>query len=246
MMDKLGKILLYDGTFNGFLTTVFKIFEEKIEVQDIQKIGEGQNALFTELAMIDTNLNTAKRVWEGLSHKNHTALKNIYFAFLSEQKGIAFLLYQFIRKLYTLPTNQSLEEEALVASKINQIANLVRREKILLEGKIKMRCTKDDVYVEVIEPNYNVLPLISKHFRTQYGEKEWIIYDAKRSYGLHYQDSYIEIIALDLENNTFLNPNRNELVRNKKGGAIQMWNTEVSDTFVKPRMYRKIQEKAVA
>jgi len=245
-MDNLGKILLYDGTFNGFLTTVFKIFEEKIEVQDIQKIGQGQSALFTELDMVETNLKTAKRVWEGLSHKNHTALKNIYFAFLSEQKGMAFLLYQFIRKLYALPTSQSLEEESIVALKINQAAKLVRREKIRLEGQLKMQRTKDDVYVEVIEPCFNVLPLLSKHFRTQYGEKEWIIYDAKRDYGLHYQDSFIEIIALDLENNTFLNPNRNELVRNKKGSAIQVWNTEVSDTFVKSRMYRKVHAKAVA
>ena len=245
-MDKLGKILVYDGTFNGFLTTVFKIFEEKIDVTDIQKIGEGQNALFTELDVVETNLNTAKRVWEGLSHKNHTALRNIYFAFLSEQKGIAFLLYQFIRKLYALPTAQSIEEETMVASKIGQIAKLVRREKILLESQLKMRLIKDDVYVEVIEPSFNVLPLISKHFRTQYGEKEWIIYDAKREYGLHYQDSYIEIIELDLKNNTFLNPNKKELVRNKKGGAIQMWATDVNDTFVKPRMYRKIQAKAVA
>lgn len=245
-MDKLGKTLLYDGTFNGFLTTVFKIFEEKIDVQDIQKIGEGQNALFSELAMVETNLATAKRVWEGLSHKNHTALKNIYFAFLSEQKGIAFLLYQFIRKLYALPTSQSIEEEAMVASKIEQIAKLVRREKILLEGQLKMRLTKDEVYAQVIAPNFNVLPLISKHFRTHYGEKEWVIYDAKRAYGLHYQDSYIEIIELDLENNTFLNPTKNEPVRNKKGGPIQMWNAEISNTFVKPGMYRKMQAKAVA
>ena len=196
--------------------------------------------------MVETNLKTAKRVWEGLSHKNHTALKNIYFAFLSEQKGIALLLYQYIRKLYALPTSQSLEEEAVVVSKISQAANLVRREKIRLESQLKMHHTNDEVYVEVIEPSFNVLPLISKHFRTQYGEKEWIIYDAKRDYGIHYQDSYIEIIELDFENNTFLNPNRNELVRNKKGYTIQMWNTEVNEPFTKPGIHRKIQAKAVA
>ncbi len=245
-MENLGKILLYDGTFNGFLTTVFKIFEEKIEVQDIQKIGYGQNALFTELDMVETNLNTAKRVWEGLSHKNHTALKNIYFAFLSEQKGMALLLYQFIRKLYALPTFQSIEEEAIVASKISQASNLVRREKISLESQLKMQLTNDNVYMEVIEPSFNVLPLISKHFRTQYGEKEWIIYDAKRDYGIHYQNSYLEIIELDLENNFFLNPNRNELVRNKKGCAIKVRNTEASHTFTKPRRQLKIRAKAVA
>jgi probable DNA metabolism protein len=245
-MEIIGKILLYDGTFNGFLTTVFKVFEEKIEVEDIQKIGHGQSALFTELDMVETNLKTAKRVWEGLSHKNHTALKNIYFAFLSEQKGIALLLYQYIRKLYALPTSQSIEEEAVVASKISQAANLVRREKIRLESQLKMHHTNDEVYVEVIKPSFNVLPLISKHFRTQYGEKEWIIYDAKRDYGIHCQDSYIEIIELDFENNTFLNPNRNELVRNKKGSTIQMWNTEVNVPFTRPGIHRKIHAKAVA
>ena len=38
---KNSKILIYDGSFNGFLTAIFVAFEEKIEVSDIQKNSVG-------------------------------------------------------------------------------------------------------------------------------------------------------------------------------------------------------------
>jgi len=34
---KNSKTLIYDGSFNGFLTAVFIAFDEKIKVTDIQK-----------------------------------------------------------------------------------------------------------------------------------------------------------------------------------------------------------------
>ena len=40
--------LVYDGSFNGFLTSVFVAFDEKINVADIQKNNQSQNGLFSE------------------------------------------------------------------------------------------------------------------------------------------------------------------------------------------------------
>ncbi|HCO84485.1 MAG TPA: DNA metabolism protein, partial [Arenibacter sp.] len=50
------KVLIYDGSFNGFLTTVFKIFEEKIPVANIQKNKELQKGLFSEAITVFTQM----------------------------------------------------------------------------------------------------------------------------------------------------------------------------------------------
>jgi predicted DNA-binding helix-hairpin-helix protein len=39
------------------------------------------------------------------------------------------------------------------------------------------QCTKDQLYYAVIQPDYNVLPLISKHFERRYADQRWLIYD---------------------------------------------------------------------
>ena len=53
------KTLIYDGSFNGFLTAVFIGFEQKIAQADIQRKGQAQNGLFTETETIFTNIDKA-------------------------------------------------------------------------------------------------------------------------------------------------------------------------------------------
>ena len=94
------KILIYDGSFNGFLSAVYKAFDERIQVADIQKNSIAQRGLFTDTETVFTQMDEAKRVWNGVEKKSNTIIKNIYFAFLSEASGIELLLYRQIRKLF--------------------------------------------------------------------------------------------------------------------------------------------------
>ena len=82
------KILIYDGSFNGFLSAVYAAFEKRIQVSDIRKISHSQDGLFTETLNIRTNLDKAQKVWNGIGTKNKSAVKKCYFAFLSEYEGV--------------------------------------------------------------------------------------------------------------------------------------------------------------
>lgn len=75
------KTLIYDGSFNGFLTAVFTGFEQKLTHADIQKNNQLQSGLFAENETIFTNVEKAQRVWNGVQKKSNTAIKNIYFPF---------------------------------------------------------------------------------------------------------------------------------------------------------------------
>ncbi|TLP81339.1 TIGR03915 family putative DNA repair protein [Maribacter sp. ACAM166] len=192
------KTLIYDGSFNGFLTAVFIAFEQKLPHADIQRQGQIQNGLFAETETIFTNVEKAQRVWNGVRKKSNTAIKHIYFAYQSEQKNIESLLYHYIRKLMGSKINGPTNFSDDCVLKINQIAHKVGREKHRMEAFVRFQLTKDTVYFANIEPDYDVLPLISKHFRNRYADQQWLIYDLKRKYGLFYDLHKVEIISLDL------------------------------------------------
>ena len=42
----------------------------------------------------------------------------------------------------------------------------------------------DDLYLARIEPQYDVLPLITRHFRNRYPQQQWAIFDMQRLYGI--------------------------------------------------------------
>ena len=50
-----------------------------------------------------------------------------------------------------------------------------------MEAFVRFQCTKDQLYYAIIQPDYNVLPLISKHFEKRYADQRWLIYDIRRN-----------------------------------------------------------------
>ncbi len=234
------KILIYDGTFNGFLTAVFIAFEEKIQVADIQKNSISQNGLFSETETIFTNVEKAKRVWNGIQAKSSMAIKNIYFAYMSESKGVELLLYRYVRKLFASSQSKHADYSDGIVLKISQLAKSVGREKHRMEAFVRFQLTKDEIYFANIEPDFDVLPLISKHFRSRYADQQWIIYDVKRRYGLYYDLNKVEIISLDLQEVYSNSINRSSAFGNQEYDYQDLWNNYFKSTHIKSRINKKL------
>ncbi|MGW9686379.1 TIGR03915 family putative DNA repair protein [Flagellimonas sp. 2504JD1-5] len=252
--------LIYDGSFNGFLSAVYVAFEEKINVADIQKNGNGQKGLFSETKTIFTHVDTAKRVWEGIRNKSHNAITNIYFSFLSESEGIELILYSYIQKLVEAKTGSYLNYSDGIVQRVNQLAGSVRREKQRTENLMDFQPTKDGVQFASITPESNVLPLISKHFRNIYSNQDWLIYDIKRKYGIYYNQNHVEMISLNLQDisfgemgksDSFLNRTDNHQsfcnndIRNAKIKSLINGKLHASNTSNRNRSYSRVEKEAV-
>ncbi|APQ19107.1 TIGR03915 family putative DNA repair protein [Maribacter hydrothermalis] len=234
------KTLIYDGSFNGFLTAVFIGFEQKLTNADIQKQGNLQSGLFAETETIFTNVTKAQRVWNGIRNKSNTAIKNIYFSFLSEQKNIEALLYYYIQKLMGSKHLGATDFSDDAVLKINNVAHKVSREKHRMEAFVRFQLTKDDIYFANIEPDFDVLPLISKHFRNRYADQQWIIYDLKRKYGLFYNLHTVEIISLDLTDIPQNSLQKNSAFTNEEYEYQELWNNYFKSTTIKSRINTKL------
>ncbi len=229
-MKRTEQILIYDRSFNGFLSAVYLAFKQNLDVADFSNRPDTQVGLFSDNTEVETNVLHAKRVWEGLQKKNYTALKNIYFAFLSETVGIEKILYQYIRFIMLNKSTSDSYDHNRTISKIDQLAALVGREKQRVESSIQFHSTMDEVRIAYIEPSFNVLPLVSKHFRSKYRKYSWVIFDLQRQYGLFYNGTSVEIIS-----SGFLQRLRNHRLQAFEGEKQQKNKT---DTLLQGSGYR--------
>ena len=239
------KTFIYDGSFNGFLTTIFVAFEERAQVADIQKNSVNQNGLFSETETVFTHIEKAKRVWNGIQKKNHTAMKRIYFAYLSEAKDIELLLYRYIRKLFSSQESVHSDYSDGLVLKISQLAKSVGREKHRMEAFVRFQLTQDDIYFANIEPDFDVLPLISKHFRSRYADQQWLIYDVGRQYGIFYNLERVEIIALDLKEIYTNSIHRSDNFTHGEHSYQELWNNYFKSTHIKSRINMKLHTQHV-
>jgi len=72
---KNSKVIIYDGSFNGFLTVLYNAFDKGWNVAEIAKQDAHKDELFTNNEYIKTDISLAKKVWFGLERKSKAATK---------------------------------------------------------------------------------------------------------------------------------------------------------------------------
>ena len=80
---------------------------------------------------------------------------------------------------------------------ISKICKSVGRERHRMTAFVRFEKLKDDVYFSKVEPDFNVLPLIERHFKARYQDQRWLIYDEKRKYGIYYDLQNVHQIEMN-------------------------------------------------
>jgi len=191
--------LVYDGSFEGWLTAVFDVFEYKFGDVDIVPGPMQQDSLFGVSKTVVSDSIKAQRVWTGLrKYLSANAMKEIFKTFLSEQTGSENQLLSYAR--YTFQRKESVEQDFThpAVLYVSQTAKKVHREKHRMEAFVRFQQTSDGLFFATVEPDFNVLPLIRKHFADRYADQRWLIYDKKRRYGLYYDLHQVDVVSVDM------------------------------------------------
>lgn len=190
--------LVYDGTFEGLLTAVFEIYDRKLFHVKLIKGEWRSSAMFEEVLQVITDEQRAIRVLRGLRKKLSAAgVQRLYIAHMAEMENEENAIVGFIR--YVFDTDINIEEDYgnKYVMRLSEILKMVRREKHRMEAFIRFQKLKDDTFYAAIEPDFNVLPLLIRHFKNRYTDQKWIIYDIRRRYGIHYDLHDTQYISLD-------------------------------------------------
>ncbi|MCP9198486.1 TIGR03915 family putative DNA repair protein [Gramella sp. GC03-9] len=233
--------LIYDGSFKGFLTAIFTIYEEKLEPMAINPTEEKTSGLFSENLEVITDELKARRVLNGIRKKiSQIAFTRIKYAFLSELPGMELQLYKMFEYIFQSEEKVATDYSHPAVLNIAKTAKKVGREKHRMEAFVRFRLTKDDLYFAMIEPDFNVLPLIAKHFKSRYADQNWIIYDQKRKFGIYYNLKEVEFISLELPKDIGLSGANQEYFDATEIQFQKLWKKYFDSTNIKSRANTKL------
>lgn len=190
--------LIYDSTFEGLLTAVFDIYALKLGAVNLQKEGEANAAIFEKVHQVLTDNDRANRVLKGLKEKlSSNGVQRVYISHLAGIANEENNIVGFIRHVFDSSQNIEGDYANRYVSRISEVVKMMRREKHRMEAFIRFQKLKDDIYYAGLEPDFNVLPLLIKHFKNRYADQKWLIYDIKRKYGIYYDLHDVEYISMD-------------------------------------------------
>jgi probable DNA metabolism protein len=189
--------IIYDGTYEGWVTAVFEIYEYKLQDIVFAKNEASADLLFSTNHTVITDEIKVKRVLSGLQKRlSKNGFQGLYHAFLSETNKIEEIMFRYVQ--YVLSSTINVEDDFSNNDvlELRKAIRLTGKESHRMEAFVRFQLTKDQLYYAIVEPDCNVLPLIENHFKSRYADQRWLIYDAKRKYGIYYDLKNVSNVAI--------------------------------------------------
>jgi probable DNA metabolism protein len=233
----------YDGTFPGLLTIVFLAYSSKDWPDAIIRPGKS-GRLFGETIKVETDELKASRVWEGVK-KNGGILtcEQLFHSFLSLDDDVEMIILNYCRELFTqkncIATNFA-DDSVL---RVSQLEKKVLCEAHRMVMFIRFEQAADGTWFAPITPKYDVLPLITGHFRLRFTDQPWLIYDTKRGYGFYFDTKQMEQITIDNPTFNITSGQLNSEVTHPDEDKWQeMWKTYFKQIAIRERTNLKCQQ----
>lgn len=195
----------YDSTFDGFLSVVFEIYRQRLDVGDIcpdRTAGDAPEDLFLQPFRVETSEESSRRLKRAIVNAaGEDVLLTLKTAYHSEEPGIEMKIFAYLRRLFSGVDKKFARNPASAEMlPLYKIAGSVRHEVGDMLGMVRFSKTSDGTYFSEIEPKYDILEFIIGHFRGRFANQRWAIYDSKRKYGVYYDGhSASEVFIPNLE-----------------------------------------------
>lgn len=232
---------IFDGSYTGYLCCVFEAFERK-EFHAVP-ITESlmESTLFPEYRTIDTDPLKYNRVLSAMEKVVERKNLNLFYHnFLSDSPVEWLNAFQLIIELFKMKKLDLRNFGDPSILRLHQTLKKVSRERHRMKAFIRFVKSEDGLYTAVVEPDFNVLPLIVEFFKNRFADQDWLIYDIKRNYGFHYSANEINEVSGNIKD-TIPNPYELELNIDPKELEYQhLWSTYFKSTNIEARKNLKL------
>ncbi len=192
---------VFDGSYAGYLTGMFECFERR-EWKAVPVVADQfQESIFgNDYRRITTDPAKAKRVSIGLvTRLGKEGAEDFYRNFLSEDPKAWQTGYTLMQQIFTHGPEVLKNFGDAGVLYFAQTLKKVGRERHRMKAFIRFSKSADGLFFSIVEPDFNVLPLIVAFFKNRYADQAWLIYDAKRNYGLLYDKIAVKEVQLSQE-----------------------------------------------
>jgi len=188
-------ILLYDGSFEGFLSLVYEVYYEKLPISSIVK-KMPESLLFERFHEIFTDETKARKVLDAIiKHFTKEQQRTIFNIFLCDTRAYEMALLEYLRIGFKNPKIlrninnpnlfyiQNLEKELLCL--VHKMYGFTRFEEL-----------EDGTLYAKLETKFNIVPFLGEHFCKRLGNIPFIIHDIKRALAFVKNDELHEIRSI--------------------------------------------------
>lgn len=181
------KTLVFNGSFEGWLTAVFVIYEKKLTCQPLELTAKHHYVpdFLNESILVQTLEDKALRVFDKIGKVLPTQV--IIWAFLSEDKTIYTHLFYVVKAQLLDKKHAVLHNYADPHVRaVHEAVKKTGRERHRMQAFVRFSQTTDGVYFAKVNPDFNVLPLLGTFFANRFADQSWVIFDVVRGYGIFY------------------------------------------------------------
>ncbi|MCR8711175.1 TIGR03915 family putative DNA repair protein [Aliarcobacter butzleri] len=172
-------ILVYDGTFEGFLSLVYEVYYKKLKPIKIYKTLPNE-MIFEEILELKTSKENTIKVLNAIKTKFPKELiQRILNIFMCDSKEFELYLLEYIiigfkevKQLYNI--NNS------CVFYINNLEKELFRNVHKLTGFIRFKELEDGTLYAKVESKFNVVYFLGKHFLKRFNNQNFIIHDLNR------------------------------------------------------------------
>ena len=229
-------ILLYDGTFEGFLSLVYEVYYKKLKPTKIYKTLPNE-ILFEEILEINSSKESGIKVLNAIKTKfPKEILEKILNIFMCDSKEFEMALLEYIvigfkdsKQLYNINNScvfylNSLEKELF--KNVHRMSGFTRFEEL-----------EDKTLYAKIESKFNIVYFLGRHFLKRFNNQNFIIHDLNRKLAfVKMQNDYsIKEVAFFYEPNYSSNEEKFQ----------KLWKSFFSGVTINERTNLKLQTQMV-
>lgn len=178
MPDRSDVVLLYDGSFDGFLSAVFASYLHRPAPLSVESQDGVQQQFGITYLPVETDEAQARRTEEGIRRTmGQDAYETVCKAFWAESPSGSAVLYRYIRLgmrigkaiVHSLTADCVAEVNALALRLGNEVTHLIQF--------VRFSRLEGGIYYAAIEPKGFVLPLLMPHFAARYQIQPFLLHD---------------------------------------------------------------------
>lgn len=195
----MNQLFVYDGTVEGLFSAMDHVLKSKIPSPRFT-LSADDAGLFDEVFYHQTDFIRAKDLYLRVEAKiNRESLKNIFYCSLSCSHDKEQIIYDYITAGFQYGNKLDQRLAMYPVNEMNKIVSRVKLESHRMLGLVRFSSVEGDTFYAEIEPDNDILPLISGHFSRRMPGEKWIIHDKKRGTAAVNRNGRPEILFIELE-----------------------------------------------
>ncbi len=229
-------ILLYDGSFEGFLSLVYEVYYKKLKPNEIYKTLP-QKLILEEIIDIQSSKENSEKVLEAIKQKfPKKALEKILNIFLCDTREfeldlLGFIIIGFKNKNELFNINNE------VVFSLNKLEQELFRLVHKMYAYARFEELEDGTLYAKIDSKFNVLYFLAKHFLKRFNNQKFIIHDVSRGLAFIKNDDYMGVQEVA----AFNSPTFSQ----KEEKFQKLWKSFFSAVSIKERENLKLQQNQV-